>query len=318
MLTSKIPLFIVSLVLVSLIAPSYALAQENSVVFSDAPSQVEIISGSSSIVDIKVTNIGDSSKTFELDVETAAPVSASILPGTVTLDKGQSATFSLSFLSSSTNPINRYASKLKLKGDGVNVIKEFSIVVLPTPEKKFGINNEYIVLLNKYENSKKRFDQIKDIGCVLVEAGDINAVTPKGIVDSLQDLNDNLEKTRIAIKENDFLTASIEQEKGAQLTDKVEADINSLKSSQEACEEDKLRVSGYLTGGFIGTSIGVIIIVVIVGLVVYSHYTRLPRVRKLIRSENHYMKPKTESNLGGRPGVTRVGRDFKYEFKKKK
>ncbi|HLD41993.1 MAG TPA: hypothetical protein VJB06_03075 [archaeon] len=317
MFKPKTALFAATLILMSLLAPSSILAEESGVVFSDAPSEVQITAGSSSIVDIKVANTGDSAKTFELDIETAVPVSASIIPGTVTLKKGESSAFKVSFLSSSTNTINRYPSKLKLRGEGVDVVKEFFIVILPTAEKKFEINNNYLVLLNRYENLKKRFEQVKGIGCVLVEAGDVNAVTPKAIVDSLGDLNDNLEKTRISIKENDFLTASIEEEKGRRMTDKVEADINSLKASQETCEDEKLRVSGYLTGGFIGTAIGVIVILVIIGLVVYNHYTRLPKVRKLIRAESHYLKPKTDS-LPRNPNVTRVGRDFRYEFKKKR
>lgn len=314
-MSNSTPLFVSAIFLFSILAPS-ALSQEtNQLVFIDMPSEVSVDVGSSSIIQVVVKNTAEYSKTAELGIETAAQVSVSIVPGTVVLGRGESATFTLSFLSSQSNQINRYPSKIKLSG---GVEKGFTILVLPTAGKKFEINNDYIVLLNKYENSKKRFEQVKDSGCVLVEAGDVNAVTPRQISDSLQNLNDNVEKTRIAIKENDFLTASIEQVKGSQLADKVESDINSLRGSQESCENEKLRVSGYLTGGAIGTAAGLIIIVVIIGAVVYNHYTRLPRVRKLIRSESHYMKPKSESNMEGRPGVTRAERDFKYEFRKKK
>ena len=316
-------LLIVS-VLVSLLAPAAVLSQDLSFVFTDSLSEVEVSVGSSAVKEVSVKNIGDFESIVELSVETTAPVSVGVVPGSLSISRSATGAFSLSFLSSPTNVVNRYPSKLRLRGNnGVDVSKDFSIVILPTADKKIEINANYLSTLNKFENLQKRFDQVKDSGCVLVSPGDVQAVTPKQIVSSLQDLKDVLEKTRIAIKESDFVTANVEVEKSGQLAAVVESEINSLRGLQESCEEDKARVSGYVAGGVLTTTVGIIVIVVIVGLLVYRHYTRLPKVRKLLPSGQvkiHTPSEPAEKPAGPYHGLGRIEKrkGFNYEFKKKK
>ncbi len=286
-------------------------------VFLDFPSEIEMTAGSSLIKDVYVKNIGDYSSLVELTLETTAPISASVVPGSMIIEKGDTGIFSLSLLPSESAAIGKHPSKLQLRGRGVNLEKGFTITITPSPEKKFEINNNYLVLLNRYESLKKRFEQIRDSGCVLVQAGDVTAVAPKQIVDSLQNLNDKVEKIMIAIKENDFVTANVEEEKGDQLANLVEADINSLKSAQDSCEEEKSRVSGYLVGGAVGTTLGIIIIVAVLGLGAYRYYMKMPRVRKLIPS-THPAHKGPSTNLASHPNVKRLDRNFRYEYRKKK
>ena len=300
-----------------------SLAQSDiSFVFTDSPQKIEVIVGSSTQLDVKVKNIGDLDNFVELSVETTAPVSVSVVPGLQRVDRGATGIFSLSFLSSPTNVVNSYQSILRLKGNGVEVKREFTLVILPTPEKKFEINNDYLVSLNKFENFQKRFQEVKDSGCVLVAPGDVSSTTPKQIVASLQDAKDTLEKTRIAIKEDDFVTANVNGEKAKGLIEKVEGEINLLRSAQQECEDEKLRVSGYITGTAVSTTVGLVVIAVIVALLVYRHYSNLPKVRKLLPSSNVNIKAKS-AEPPAKPdpyhGMGRVGnrRDFQYEFKKK-
>lgn len=312
--------FAVSLVLAALSLPGFVLGQQSdSFVFLEFPSQVEVVVGSSTIKDVSVKNIGDYVKVVELFVETTAPVSVGVIPGSQQVDRGATGTFTLSFLTSPTNLINRYPSKLRLKGGGVEAEKDFTLIILPTPEKKFEINGNYITLVNKYEALQKRFSEVKDSGCVMVQPGDINAIAPKHVVDGLQTLNDKVEKTRIAIKEDDFVTADVEASKGKELANRVEADINRLRSAQEDCEGEKSRISSYLTGGVATTSIGIIVIVALLGFMAYRHYSSQPKVRRLIPSSYPVQKPSNSStNLTHHPGVKRVERGFKYEFKKRR
>jgi len=311
---------VASLILVSLAVPTFVVGQSDlTFVFLDAPAQVEVVVGSSTTQEIRVKNIGDFDNVVQLDVETNGPLSVSVVPGSLQVARGSTGTLSLSFLSSPTNVVNRYPSKLKLKGNGVDLAHQFDIVILPTQEKKFDINNGYLSSLNKFENLEKRFEQVKEGGCLLVQSSDLSAATPRQISESLQNIGDTLEKTRIAIKEDDFVTANVEEEKSKYLVSKVEAEINSLRGAQEECEKEQSRLSSYVTGGVVATSIGIIVIVAIVAFVAYRHYTRLPKVRKLLPSGDVNVKVKnTEHKPELHPGIKRVGRDFKYEFKKKK
>ncbi len=320
MSTKTSAVFITALFLLSVGFSTLGLAQSTETfVFLDFPSQVQVVVGSSSIQSVSVKNIGDYVNVVDLSVETTAPISASVTPGSQQIDRGDTGTFSLSLLSSPSDVINRYPSKLHLRGNGVDVTKDFTLVVVPTPEKKFEINSNYLVLLNKYESLNKRFSEVKGSGCVLVRAGDVNAVAPKQIVDDLQTLNDKVEKSRIAIKEDDFVTADVETNKGKDLSNKIDSDINSLRAAQESCEADKARVSGYLTGGTLGTTLGIVVIVALLGLMAYNHYSKKPEIRKLIPSSSP-MPKSGSTNLAQHPGVKRVGQgrpEFRYEFRKK-
>ena len=303
---------------------SLSLAQSDlSFVFTDSPQKIEVVVGSSTQLNVNVKNIGDLDNFVELSVETTAPVSVSVVPGLRSIEKGASGTFSLSFLSSPTNVVNSYQSFLRLKGDnGVDVKREFSLVILPTPEKKFEINNEYLASLNKFEGLSKRFDEVKNSGCVLVSPGDVSSITPKQIIASLQDAGDTLEKTRIAIKEDDFVIANVNGEKAKELISKVDSEINVLRASQKACEDEKARISGYVAGTAVSTTVALVVIAVVVALLVYRHYSNLPKVRKLLPSGDIKIKAKSEE-APARPdpyqGMNKLGnrKDFQYEFKKK-
>ncbi len=304
-------------IFVALLLPAYVFAQtlDYGFVFLDFPAELEISAASSTMTHVPVKNIGRLSNIVELEIETAAPISASILPGSLAVAEGSIGVFTVSFLPSSGDVVNKYPSKLRIKGRGVDITKDFTLVLAPSPEKKFEISNNYLVLLNRYESLGKKFEQVKDTGCVLVEAGDVTAVTPKQIIGSLQELKGIVDKVKSAVDENDFVTASIEEEKGQELANRVEFEVNALKISQESCEQDKSRVSSYLTGGAIGTTVGIVIIAVVLGLVTYKHHTRLPKVRRLIRTPKYSISEQKQNQA---PGVNRVERDFKYEFRKKK
>jgi len=304
-------------IFVALLLPAYVFAQslDYGFVFLDFPAEIEIPAGSSAIAEVAVKNIGRLSNIVELEIETTAPISASIVPGSLAVAEGGTGVFSISFFRPPENVINKYPSKLRLKGKNVDVTKDFILLLTPSPEKKFEISNNYLVLLNRYESLSKKFGQVRDTGCVFVEAGDVTAVTPKQIVDSLQQLRGIVGDTKTAVDKGDFVTASIEEGKGAGLADRIDSEINSLKTSQESCENEKSRVSSYLTGGAIGTTLGIVVIVVILGLATWKHYKNAPRVRRLIRTPGYSISSKPQEQPSG---VKRVERDFKYEFRKKK
>ncbi len=319
---SKSMISLFALGMAVLLLPLYAAAQSTdyAFVFLDFPAEVQMEAGSSKIMEVAVKNIGDYGNTVSLELETTAPISASVVPGSIRVERGLTGKFTLSLLSSPSDAINKYQSKLALKGIAVDLVKEFTITILPSQAKKSEINNNYLVLSNNYESLKKRFDQIRDSGCVVVQPGDAAAVTPAQVTDSLEKFHQSVEKTGAAIKADDFVAASLEIEKVGGLTGSIENKINALKSAQESCEDDKSRVSGYLAGGMVATGVSVVIIVVILGIFTYRYYTRrLPGVRRLIRSgATPPSASRSVSQESQHKAVTHVEREFRYEFRKKK